>query len=83
MEQYEIEPLIDKLYTKHKEEWEQTRMIAYITAQVNSKKKLKIQDIIKFPWDGVDVFKGVKEISNEDVERLKNKTKLFIENGNR
>ena len=36
---------------KDKESWEQTRMQAYITAQVNSTKKLSINDVLTFPWE--------------------------------
>lgn len=48
---YEIQPLLDYLYMKDKEGWEQARLGAYITAQVNSKKKLNLTDIIEFGWE--------------------------------
>ena len=72
MQFYEIPVLVKGLNNKHKESWEQTRFISYITAQVNSTKQLKPTDILKFSWD-----EDTKEtyISNEDVERLKNKAK--------
>ena len=47
MEIYEIKPLLESLHEKNKETWEQTRLIMYTTAQVNSSKKLKVNDIIK------------------------------------
>lgn len=74
---YELEPLISNIHKKNKESWEQTRLLAYITAQVNSTKKLKPSDIISFSWDEV----SDTTISNEDVERLKNKAKQYINNG--
>jgi hypothetical protein len=78
MEQYEIAPLIKGISKKNKESWEQTRLIAYITAQTQSTKKLKITDIIKFPWDDEknDVDTAV---SNEDINRLTNKANLIKE----
>lgn len=75
MQMYEIEPLISNIYKRNKENWEQTRLLAYITAQVNSTKKLKPTDIISFYWDNET---GDTAISNEDVERLKNKAKQYI-----
>ena len=69
MEWYEIESVINYQHYANKENWEQARLIAYIIAQVNSKKRLKIEDIIKFPWDSE--FKEENQtISKEDIERL-------------
>lgn len=51
IEQYEIKSLMEYGYYRHKVEWEQTRLISYLIAQTNSKKKLKLQDIIKFEWE--------------------------------
>lgn len=82
---YEITPYIRNIHLRSKESWEQARLGAYITAQVNSTKKLKVTDIMEFPWE--KEFKerkmktGVTSISNEDVERLKNKAKLYLNNG--
>lgn len=74
---YEIEPLINSLYKRNKDSWEQTRMTAYITAQCNSSKKLKPTDIMQFIWDDEETA-GDTSISNEDVKRLKEKAKLYI-----
>ena len=78
MQMYELEPLISNIHKKNKESWEQTRLLAYITAQANSTKKLKPTDIISFSWDN-EVSDTA--ISNEDVQRLKNKAKQYINNG--
>ena len=75
---YELEPLISNIHKKNKESWEQTRLLAYITAQVYSKKKLLPTDIISFSWDKDST--GVTTISNEDVQRLKEKAKQYINN---
>ena len=62
---------------KERESWEQTRMIAYTTAQVNSTKRLKATDIIRFPWD--EKAKGTDTaVSLEDMERLRLKAQQFI-----
>lgn len=75
MQQYEIEVLFKHLYLRNRESWEQTRLNAYIVAQVNSKKKLKPEDIIRFPWE--DTSQHITAISNEDIERLKEKAKQY------
>lgn len=66
MEFYEIEALIDNMWRKSKDSWEQARIQAYITAQVNSPKKIEMSDILTFPWE-----KDVKvEDTQEDKEAL-------------
>lgn len=54
-------------YYRHKEEWEQTRLISYLIAQTNSKKKLKLQDIIKFQWE---TDNESTKITNEEINDL-------------
>lgn len=66
MEFYEIEALIENKWRKTKESWEQARLQAYITAQVNSTKKIEMSDILTFPWE-----KDIKvEDTQEDKEAL-------------
>ena len=72
MQLYEIPTLVKGISLKNRESWEQTRYISYITAQVNSTKKLKPTDILQFSWD---VNTKETSISNEDIERLRNKSK--------
>lgn len=74
---YELEPLVSSIYRKNKESWEQTRLLAYITAQVNSTRKLQPSDIISFSWDE-ETTTGETSISNDDVQRLKDKARQYI-----
>lgn len=74
MQWYEVEACLDGLENKGKTSWEQTRFLAYITAQVNSSKKLKPTDILSFKWDEIKAGSDTS-ISNEDVQRLKDKAK--------
>ena len=78
MAMYEIEPLVSSLLLRHKESWEQTRILAYILAQVNSTKKLKPTDILSFTWDKEDKQDKNTSITNKDIERLKNKANQII-----
>lgn len=75
MEWYEISAALDYQHFTDKESWEQNRFIAYIIAQVNSKKRLKLEDIMKFPWDDED---KPKEIPIEEIKRLQEKANSYI-----
>ena len=55
-----------------KEGWEQTRMLSYTIAQVNSKNTITPQSIMKFPWDEQP---QKAEVTKEDKERLKKRSK--------
>lgn len=74
---YEVQPLITSMHLKHRDSWEQSRMIAYIIAQVNSRKKLNPTDIIKFAWDNEEEMDKETSMSNEDIERLRKKAKEY------
>jgi len=41
---------------------------------VNSKKQLKLQDILKFPWEEGKIASS-QSISDDDIKRLKAKAK--------
>lgn len=77
MKWYEVEACIKGLENKNKASWEQCRFLSYIIAQVNSTKKLKPTDILSFTWDKEDDNKNTM-ITNEDIERLKNKANQII-----
>ena len=74
---YEVQPLITSMHLKHRDSWEQSRMIAYIIAQVNSRKKLNPTDIIKFAWDNEEEMNKETSMSNEDIERLRKKANEY------
>lgn len=77
MKWYEVEACIKGLENKNKTSWEQCRFLSYIIAQVNSTKKLKPTDILSFTWDKEEDNKNTM-ITNEDIERLKNKANQII-----
>ena len=77
MKWYEVEACIKGLENKNKASWEQCRFLSYIIAQVNSTKKLKPTDILSFTWDKEEDNKNTM-ITNEDIERLKNKANQII-----
>ena len=77
MEWYEIDAALEYQYYAYRETWEQARFIGFVLAQTNSKKRLKIEDIIKFPWDSEN---QPQEIPIEDIKRLQEKANSFISN---
>lgn len=75
MQLYEIPTLVKNMNLKHKDAWEQARFNSFITAQVNSTKKLKPTDLMRFSWD-VEV-KEDTTITKDEIERLRNKSKQY------
>lgn len=84
MQEYEVSLILDNLKYLDRNKWEQTRFQVYVTAQMNTRKRLKKTDIMKFPWDNGDADADAdKEIETVDVERLKEKSQKIIERLNR
>lgn len=73
---YEINIALEGLYYKYRTSWEQTRMLAFISALPHSKKGLKPTDIVKYPWD--DESTEIEEITEEDISRLHKKQEEII-----
>lgn len=73
MQPYEVTAILEHIDNVDKTSWEQTRMQMYITAQVNSTKKIQPSDLMKFSWDKEEVKDT--SISNDDRERLMSKAK--------
>ncbi len=71
---WELNDIVENIPYLDRTNWETARLNAYVVAQVNSKKHITQQDICKFKWE--ETKQTVKEehnydISNEDIERLK------------
>lgn len=77
MQPYEVSTILDYIDIADKTTWEQTRMQMYITAQVNSTKKLKPTDIIPFTWDKEKKLNNDTSISNADIDRLTKLSKMI------
>ena len=76
MQMYEIRSVMDYEYYANKDSWEQTRLIAYLIAQVNSKKQLKQSDIMQFYWEKEETKRPTT--NKADIERLKAKAQQYI-----
>lgn len=67
---YEIEALIENMWMKSKESWEQARLQAYLTAQVNSTKRIDMTEFMSFPWEKVETEK-IKDTKEEREALMK------------
>ena len=76
LQDFEVELLYENLKYADRPSWEQNRLLAFILAQVNSKKRLEMTDIMSFPWEENYEEKNI-EMSNEDRDRLREKAKAF------
>ena len=74
---YELEAILDNLQLRHKQNWEQTRLLAYIQAQSNSTKKINITDVVKFSWDNAK-DETIDIMTDEDKDRLRKKANEII-----
>lgn len=76
---YELDFLLSSINYSYREEYEIMRFQSYITAQTQSTKKLKPTDIISFSWDKDNIEDKVTTISNEDINRLREKANKMSE----
>lgn len=74
MEIYEAQCAIKYQYYAYKDSWEQARLIAYITAQCNSTKRLSQDDIISFYWEN----KEEDELTDKEIDNFANYAKQVL-----
>ena len=79
LQDWEVYDIYNTLQYADASQWEQTRWLMYVIAQVNSRKHLKLSDILQFPWDS-EATSVKTTISTEDVERLRKKAKIIEQN---
>lgn len=77
MEMYEIAAVMEYEYLAHKDDWEQARLVAYLVAQTNSTKSLKVTDIMQFYWEQQEEKKDTS-VSDAEKERLQMKAKQYL-----
>lgn len=79
MQMYEIRNAFKYSHYAIKDIWEANRLSAYMTAQVYSKKRLTVQDIVKFPWENENNNDEVdKPLTKQDIDRLKASANYYI-----
>lgn len=74
LQDWEVYDIYNMLQYADSASWEQTRWLMYVIAQVNSRKQLKVTDILKFSWD--DVEKNTR-ITDDEIQRLKEKADVI------
>lgn len=81
LKDYELQLLIEGSEFSNMVTWDQTRMLMYSTLAPYQKKgkELKITDVIKFPWDNDPYHAGDIEISNEQVDTMKERIGVMQE----
>lgn len=72
----EVRCFLEGLSRRHRESWEQTRIVAYVIAQANSTKDLEPSDVLCFPWDEKEVHRQTT-VTDAEMERLREKAKLI------
>lgn len=69
MSTWEINTVLEQLPYRNRPQWEMSRMIACVVAQVHSTQSINPSDVRRFPWDPEpDV-----DMSDIEIERLKKK----------
>ena len=74
LQDWEVYDIYSMLQYADSASWEQTRWLMYVIAQVNSRKQLKVTDILNFSWDQTQ--KNIT-ITDDDIKRLKAKAEII------
>jgi hypothetical protein len=75
MRMYEAEILIDGIWKKKRQEWEQARLIAWVTLRCNTKSKVGLSEFLPFEWDKEKNEAPV--VTEEDRMRLNARAKAL------
>ena len=76
--EWEINDIMECIPYLDRNLWESQRLNGFITAQVNSRKKMNLQDICSFKWEQKDQDEEkITEISDTDINRLKKLAKQW------
>jgi hypothetical protein len=71
MQIYEVKPFIENSFKRHRDSWEQARIISYVEAQINSQKTISPKDIIEFTWDKNEEKRNISNsYTDEEKKRL-------------
>lgn len=76
----ELGDILENVQFADRSLWEASRINSYLMCQMNTKKKLKLTDIYKLPFDDEE---GKKKLTKEDFERMQKQTKALEDYLNR
>ena len=74
LQDWEVYDIYNMLQYADSASWEQTRWLMYVIAQVNSRKQLKVTDILHFSWDQTQKN---TTITDDEIKRLKEKADII------
>ena len=74
LQEWEVYDFYNMLQYADANSWEQTRWLMYVIAQVNSRKQLKVTDILNFSWDQTQKN---TTITDDEIKRLKEKADII------
>ncbi len=74
MDWFEFQILQESAYMWNRDNWEQTRMLSYIIAQVNSPKRIKFEEFMPLPTKAGEHDEPEKILTKEE---LKQKAEAF------
>ncbi len=74
LQDWEVYDFYNMLQYADANSWEQTRWLMYVIAQVNSRKQLKVTDILNFSWDQTQKN---TTITDDEIKRLKEKADII------
>lgn len=66
--------ILDNIQFCDRSLWEAQRINSFITCQVNSRKKLKLQDIYKLPFDETD---ETEQMTKEDLDQMQQQSQML------
>ena len=70
----ELQDILDNIQFADRSLWEALRINSFITCQVNSRKKLKLQDIYRLPFDDTE---DTEQFTKEDIEQMQQQSKML------
>ena len=70
----ELQDILDNIQYADRSIWEALRINSFITCQVNSRKKLKLSDIYRLPFDEAE---DTEQMTKDDFEQMQKQSKAL------
>lgn len=70
----ELSDILDNIQYADRSLWEALRINSFITCQVNSRKKLKLTDIYRLPFDEAE---EKEQMTKEDFEQMQQQSQML------
>ena len=70
----ELQDILDNVQFADRSLWEANRINSFITCQVNSRKKLKLTDVYRLPFDETE---DTEQFTKEDFEQMQKQSKIL------